>query len=244
LLVTGSLEPNCHPLPAKRIDQIRRCWVSLSKRAGQIKYNRKIHDFEVAQRDLREIWRSPDRKTGGVFEPIDIEVVTVKPEWLCGTFAFHPMLGFSRRRQAASIAHGCAGTLKEMRRLWERAPVRDGAKYFWQMRSDLVQNVSNEKVEPTKDTPAGTCWFCPGLICPFSDPALEKITWTAPNGKQEKLPETTRNALASIYQECGKEETHPRPPVPMSAVAGAITKSKRPARFSRKSPAIHVQVSK
>jgi hypothetical protein len=38
-------------------------------------------------------------------------VVTVKPEWLCSTFGFHPMLGFRRRKQAESIAHGCAMTL-------------------------------------------------------------------------------------------------------------------------------------
>jgi predicted acylesterase/phospholipase RssA len=204
LLVTGSLEPNCHPLGRKRTDQIRRCWVSLVKRARQIKYNRKIHDFEVAQRDMRQIWDAPNRHSGK-FEPIDIEVVTVKPEWLCGTFAFHPMLGFSRRRQAASIAHGCAGTLREMRKLWLRAPDYNGKKYFWEMRQDLAEKITDEI---KRSGPPGTCWFCSELICPFSERALDALDWET---KSHKLPATTRQALASIYHECGKRETHPQP---------------------------------
>jgi predicted acylesterase/phospholipase RssA len=205
LLVTGSLEPNCHPLGRQRTDQVRRCWISLYKRARQIKYNRKIHDFEVAQRDMREIWSNSNRKPGS-FEPLDIEVVTVKPEWLCGTFAFHPMLGFSRRRQAASIAHGCAGTLRKMRDLSLRSPVRVGGTDFWGMRRGLAKIVT-DKVE--KNGPPGTCWFCSELICPFSETALNKLDQQLP---EAKLPKTTRQSLASIYHECGKCETHPEPP--------------------------------
>ena len=33
--------------------------------------------------------------------PLEIEVLVVKPKWLCGTFAFHPMLGFRRELQAS-----------------------------------------------------------------------------------------------------------------------------------------------
>ncbi|HVF70830.1 MAG TPA: patatin-like phospholipase family protein [Chthoniobacterales bacterium] len=208
LIVTGSLEPNCYPLTFDRVNQITQNWVALTKRAREIGYNRKIHDFEVAQRDMSEIWHGPARISNG-FEPIDIEVVTVKPEWLCGTFAFHPMLGFSRKRQAASIAHGCAGTLKQMRQLWERRPAKEGQKYFWGMRTDLVQRVRDEiDPEAGKRQLKGECWFCPGLACPFSEPELANLPWETRN---KKLPSATRDALVSIYHECGKADNHAKP---------------------------------
>jgi predicted acylesterase/phospholipase RssA len=206
LVVTGSLEPKCYPLGPKRSNQVRQCWVLLKKRAGQIKYNRKIHDFEVAERDVRDVWQRTGLQRGERSdEPLDIEVVAVKPEWLCGTFAFHPMLGFSRQRQAASIAHGCAGTLKEMHKLWERFTKRDGKEYFWDMRDEIAGNVREE----IKTGTAGTCWFCSTLTCPFSETALDELDKQSPD---QKLPPVTRQALASIYHECGKAETHPEPP--------------------------------
>jgi predicted acylesterase/phospholipase RssA len=204
LIVTGSLEPNCYPLGPKRTDQVRQCWALLKKRAAHIRYNRKIHDFEVAERDMHEIWQRTGLRPGErLDEPLDIKVVAVKPEWLCGTFAFHPMLGFSRRRQAASIAHGCAGTLKKMHTLWHESPARDGKKYFWGMRRSVAQNVTNEIVR--RDRP-GNCWFSSDLICPFSEAALNEL-----DSKFPKLPSATRLALALIYHECGKPETHPEP---------------------------------
>jgi hypothetical protein len=39
--------------------------------------------------------------------PLPIKVLAVKPQCLCDTFAFHPMLGIRREDQATNIAHGC-----------------------------------------------------------------------------------------------------------------------------------------
>jgi predicted acylesterase/phospholipase RssA len=204
LIVTGSLEPNCHKLGPIRTNQVRKCWVTLRKRAGQIAYNRKIHDFEVAERDVRSVWRRTGLSPGARSdEPLHIEVVAVKPEWLCGTFAFHPMLGFSRRRQAASIAHGCAGTLKKMKALWQDSPTEGGEKYFWEMDQSIAQHITDEII-PNRT--AGGCWFCSKLMCPFSKSQLDELDQKFP---EEKLPPATRKALISIYKECGKAETHP-----------------------------------
>lgn len=223
LIVTGSLEPKCYPLDEEgvaRTHQVRRCWVTLRKRAGQIRYNRKIHDFEVAERDMHEIWEGTGLRPGArADEPLDIKVVTVKPEWLCGTFAFHPMLGFSRRRQAASIAHGCAGTLKKMRELWEKPPLYHGKKYFWDMWTGVIEH-TDVNAELDKPLPggasAGTCWFCSTLRCPFSEKALAKLDRQFPN---EKLPPVTKQALISIYEECGKSKTHYPAGAPKSGTA-------------------------
>ena len=204
LIVTGSLEPNCHRLYPKRTNEVRKCWVTLKKRAGKIRYNKKIHDFEVAERDMHKVWEGAGFKRGGTpDEPLDIEVVAVKPEWLCGTFAFHPMLGFKRRRQAASIAHGCAGTLKEMKRLWDKRNNGSANPYFWGMEPEKVKEIKNDIQKPKTD---GICWFCDTITCPFSKVALAKQD---PNMKRERPK--THKALMSIYRECGKTKTHPDP---------------------------------
>jgi len=204
LIVTGSLEPNCYRLGPRRTDEVRRCWVALGKRAKQIRYNRKIHDFEVAERDMHEIWSRTKLNPGDEpNEPLDIKVVAVKPEWLCGTFAFHPMLGFKRRKQAASIAHGCAGTLKQMSKLWHEAPEPNGKKYFWEMNQNIAGKVTNDIVKREKK---GTCWFCSELICPFSEASLDQLGLL--HDKHNKPLLETRRALVSIYEECGNPDTH------------------------------------
>ena len=101
---------------------LQNSWPALFARASELGYNSKLDTFERVERNLRDIYRTvrdrapradkeikPDLHID--FEPLNIEVVTIKPAWLCGTFAFHPMLGFRRRKQAMSIAHGCASTL-------------------------------------------------------------------------------------------------------------------------------------
>jgi hypothetical protein len=209
LIVTGSLEPTCHDLGPKRTDEVRKCWVMLKKRAGQIRYNQKIHNFEVAERDMHEVWERTGLAPGAhPDEPLDIKVVAVKPEWLCGTFAFHPMLGFKRRRQAASIAHGCAGTLNKIHNLWKEAPDISGEKYLWGMQRKVAEHITDHIVRPQK---AGNCWFCSELPCPFSKQSLDKLDAELPEPgkpKEPPLQPETRKALESIYEECGKLKTH------------------------------------
>jgi predicted acylesterase/phospholipase RssA len=212
LIVTGSLEPICHDLGPKRTDQVRKCWVALKRRAAHIRYNQKIHDFVVAERDVHEVWEHTGLKPGDhPDEPLDIKVVAVKPEWLCRTFAFHPMLGFKRRRQAASIAHGCAGTLNKINNLWRESPFIDGKRYLWGMRPNVAQHITDHIVRPKK---SGTCWFCSHLVCPFSKEALDDLDEQSAKLREPKLPlpPATRRALESIYEECGKPKTHPVPP--------------------------------
>lgn len=128
--------------------------------------------------------------------PLDIEVVTVRPNWLCGTFAFHPMLGFRRRQQAQSIAHGCASTLHRLAALpkdllagWgideERLPAPPPAEDVWPVVSPRA----------ARD---GTCWYRKDTLCPFSHTA------TGTSG----LPEITRHQLRLIHEECGRPRSH------------------------------------
>src|SRR6266568_3092759 len=109
LLFTASLEVDPEPLSGQRLQATCASWPTLAMRARQFSYNKKLDWFTESQRDLRRIFVAAGSQAP--WTPLDLEVVTVKPRWLCGTFAFHPMLGFRRAKQAASIAHGCASTL-------------------------------------------------------------------------------------------------------------------------------------
>jgi hypothetical protein len=73
-----------------------------------LSYNQKIAQFYRVQRDLRHLWQTFARPS--LAQTLDAEMMVVMPNCLCSTFGFHPMLGFRRSRQAASIAHGCAAT--------------------------------------------------------------------------------------------------------------------------------------
>jgi hypothetical protein len=125
----------------------------------------------------------------------------VKPEWLVGTFAFNPMLGFRRRLQAASIAHGCATTLVELRNRQVQNPEWTKS---WGIRDDLFPDSkgnSPEKLKPLARTAEqrkqGKCWFR-NAICPFSPQALKEV----------RASEITRAEVAEIYRLCGDKLTH------------------------------------
>jgi len=173
-------------------------------RANQLKYNRKVDLYAKLQRDLRAIdaWRSkkpgekPDR-----WRPIDLHVLTVKPKWLCSTFAFHPMLGFRRRKQAANIAHGCASTFAALYASnKENAGWMDG----WGM-AKAVEKVLPETVDPVlkpKNGNPGQCWFRTGELCPFS---REKLT------SKDVTDKTRLRELSRVYDLCGDTATHASP---------------------------------
>ncbi len=188
-------------------------WVAARTRAEELRYNRKVDDYRSAQRNFREIWElrqtlGKDMPKSG-WEPLDLEVVPIKPKWLCGTFAFHPMLGFRRQRQAENIAHGCASTLGTLHAL-----ARDPASATWfpgwgignfpktiDPASFPLRDAKTLRFElaPQPRKVAGACWFRHDALCPFSRVHLEK---------EDVLSQTQASELDRIYQACGRQETH------------------------------------
>jgi predicted acylesterase/phospholipase RssA len=186
--------------------------LEVSRRARTFKYNRKIDAFASTQADLRLIH-------GAHPEPnlLDLHVVAVKPKWLCSTFGFHPMLGFRRRKQKQSIAHGCASTfatvfemqhkLKESGdwlRAWGANPdLHLDAQCFpffdrAGKRVDTPHRGSTYSLQPAAKRAKGQCWFRIGVDCPFSRSKLEEAG-VAP----QKVDE-----LEEIYWLCGNPATH------------------------------------
>ena len=114
LILTATLEPEKADWTEKE-DLDKLGWSKIRARATQLRYNGKIDKFQQGQRDIRRIIKQradegdPDVHAPDL--PLNLDVLAVKPQWLCGTFAFHPMLGFSRQKQTESIAHGCASTI-------------------------------------------------------------------------------------------------------------------------------------
>jgi predicted acylesterase/phospholipase RssA len=206
LLFTASLETDFKTLDDSEAECVAANWLRLMGRANQLKYNRKVDLYAKLQRDLRAIdaWRSkkPGEKPDH-WRPIDLHVLTVKPKWLCSTFAFHPMLGFRRRKQAANIAHGCASTFAA---LYASAANRENPGWMdgWGM-AKAVMKVRSETVEPVlkpKKGEPGQCWFRTGELCPFS---REKLT---SNGVTDK---TRLRELSRVYDLCGDPATHASP---------------------------------
>jgi hypothetical protein len=133
---------------------------------------------------------------------IDIEVVPIKPEWLCNTFGFHPMLGFRKERQKRSIAHGCASTLLSFARLGEQKCKG------WNMKEALPKarcwadafNELDRRGKPAQ----GKCWLRESHACPFV------LDGKKPDGKRSpsSLPDFTRRELSDIWRVCPERETH------------------------------------
>ncbi len=202
LVFTASLEVRQRKMDARSLREFAESWPALRKRAKQLRYNQKIDSFSNAQRDLRLIreWR---RRTEPGFDPddsgkwplLDIETVVVKPEWLPGTFAFHPMLGFRRVNQAASIAHGCASTFVELHR-------RAREQHHWTDAWGVEDRVDPKCIGPSEshfpvNHGHGKCWFRLNSPCPFS-----------PSTLPGNMAKATRAALTAIYEQCGKRATH------------------------------------
>jgi hypothetical protein len=195
--------------------RLKRSWLALSRRARQLSYNTKLDTYEFAESAMRNIHAhvlkhypacKHSRRTA---ELIGIHVLPTKPNWLCGTFAFHPMLGFRREKQARSIAHGCATTLLQF------------AHYLRDEESGLQHLKDWGIEEPDSVLPAYQRWSalfekakqrrqahrtgdcclrdCP---CPFSrqslsDPALG-------------LSEAEIAAVSEIHAHCPEPESHLR----------------------------------
>jgi predicted acylesterase/phospholipase RssA len=204
LLFTASLEVDKSLLSSpKDVKKLCRSWLRLRERARTFGYNLKIDTYAEVQRDLRHIYRcyqSPH------WTPLDLEVLAVRPQWLCSTFGFHPMLGFRRRKQAESIAHGCASTFATFRRFHDQEENGKAVTAAWGLDDDTLAAIDAEATAPVL-TPAhqnkrpGQCWFRQA-DCPFSMEALSA------DPKLSKRPKATLSEIAKIYAACGKPATH------------------------------------
>jgi predicted acylesterase/phospholipase RssA len=217
LLFTASLEVDKTSLPDDKAARISKSFLQLRSRAGTFRYNRKIDAYASVQRDLREIYHSRVQDERGTvsWSPLDLHVIAVRPRWLCNTFGFHPMLGFRRKRQAESIAHGCASTIATLYHE-SRQPGADAWMDAWGVRGlDAIDDravTSQRQKDPSDKTKLGLnprsegkkpgdCWFRNGKPCPFSSEALKTHEDLA---KREPLIQE----LTKIYAACGKPETH------------------------------------
>ncbi|TCO92011.1 patatin-like phospholipase [Chthoniobacter flavus] len=225
LILTATLEPEKADWSGKE-DLEKLCWTEISARAKQLRYNGKIDKFQRGQRDIRRIIKQraaegdPDVSSPDL--PLNLDVLAVKPQWLCGTFAFHPMLGFSRKRQTESIAHGCASTIcavadhfdpentahainVDLLRNWARGrgialdqlPERSSTADHGALRYGPAELSAAEQEE-------GACWFRRANpetgqrpVCPFHPRS-------SACGEGEELGDE----LHKIYLACGRRKTH------------------------------------
>lgn len=192
-------------------------WRALNQRVTELQYNRKVTAFTNAQRDVQTIYRATQATAKQ--PPLDLIVGTTKPAWLCGTFGFHPMLGFSQVKQAASIAHGCAMTLATLHQLSSQNP-----KDAWGISIGCVDDEAfqNDPLSPPqtgefvvppdylenlpwkkrKEKSAnGLCWFR-NATCPFSADGIKQTG--------QAFAKETTTALIMIYNLCGQASTHSR----------------------------------
>ena len=147
-----------------------------------------------------------------------IEVVTIKPAWLCGTFAFHPMLGFRRRKQAMSIAHGCASTLLRFKQVDKSYRDEWGVAERWIPLERGVGRAWEHWRRKEKDAIKGACWLRPDQPCPFSRKALVELNKNlAKNSKPSVGPV---DQLSEIHKCCMDPSTH----IPDGPSVGAMEK--------------------
>jgi predicted acylesterase/phospholipase RssA len=215
-------------------ERLRRNWIALRARAAQLRYNTKLDTYQYAERALREIRafaqaKHPDDDNVRNSALVGLTLVAIKPDWLCGTFAFHPMLGFRRARQAASIAHGCATTLLEFARLAKSARPADLSA--WGIKKEALPTVTTwtEALALQKsDLKQGSCWLRDGVMCPFSEVALRKNdqrlakAWhrhdvrsasaaAKPAPAEKQLGERMIRQISRIHNCCQDRTTHLRP---------------------------------
>ncbi|MEQ1794312.1 MAG: patatin-like phospholipase family protein [Nitrospira sp.] len=227
LILSASLECRVADIQkSEELESFQNDWRALNRRVTELKYNRKVTAFTNAQRHFQAIYNA--NPMTALRSPLNLEVATTKPEWLCGTFGFHPMLGFSQEKQAKSIAHGCAMTMATLAQLsgkygneswgitmgtieeeaFAEIPPIAMVKEDPLSRStpgDRVVNVSFLKSLPRKKRAekgrTGLCWFR-DEICPFSATGIEETG--------NAFAKETKTALIMIYNLCGQASTHSR----------------------------------
>jgi predicted acylesterase/phospholipase RssA len=230
LILTASLEPEpadwSSAQPAE-LEERSKSWRTLKKRAAELRYNGKIDKFQSAQHWIRRIVEQRAQEEGAAFDrhgpklPLNLDVLVVKPKWLCGTFGFHPMLGFRRKAQAASIAHGCASTMQAVyahffpqTRTYE---MEDSTKRLDTLRAWAEQRriaydtlLDKRNADLSREQQArGVCWFrrkgADGIepLCPFH----RAVVLTTASGEEQAQRENLASELHEIYLACGREST-------------------------------------
>jgi len=201
LLFTASLERDVNSLTAT--DDLQYSCLRLRARAATFTHNRKVDAYARVQSDLRAIYTNTSRRPDE-WMPVDLHVLAVKPQWLCNTFGFHPMLGFRRRKQAQSIAHGCASTLAEFAA--QNPSWVDGwgiGEAVGSFDRSTLPKAGDTLLRPQKaGKKTGECWFRKGIPCPFSRQAVAQLPTEKP------LPTKTVTEIDKIYQICGEASTH------------------------------------
>ncbi len=201
-------------------------WTEIRSRAAQLRYNGKIGKFQQGQRDIRRIIAQrhaegdPDIRSHDL--PLNLDVLAVKPTWTCGEFAFHPMLGFCRQNQTASIAHGCASTICAVAEHFQpenHAHAVDGeALRKWAIGRGMALDQLPERKSPN---PAGVLGMAPAHLSP-EEQAEGQCWFRRPDpktGKRPICPFHSRSPAASadqdispelqkIYFACGNPNTH------------------------------------
>lgn len=211
LLFTASLDVDREVLRDDRavVERAAKDCVKLMSRAGTFKDNRKIDTYANVQRRLRNI----HSVFGGQvrWHPLDMHVIAVKPNWLCKTFGFHPMLGFRRKKQAESIAHGCASTLATLYLSSLRNPEWltswGASKLDIDPKAVVESGTRKPAFEPQKRR-GGFCWFRADRKCPYSRQALQCLNGAANAGTA--LTPTQMDELDAVYRACGRKATHER----------------------------------
>jgi predicted acylesterase/phospholipase RssA len=210
LLLTASLEPKAGKMRSPGDSKMfREDWRMVARRVKELSYNRKVEMFTEAQDDFRKIVAAHGQGNSK-WPPPDMKVMTVIPKWLCGTFGFHPTLGFRQYKQAASIAHGCAMTFATLSKLQKepygnnygiRAEFAEGAFDDGQVNREFLETLSctGPKPEP------GACWFRRDSRCPFSAEALARSNHES---REPRFLEETVRALPMIHEYCRRPETH------------------------------------
>jgi predicted acylesterase/phospholipase RssA len=225
LILTATLEPEKADW-TNRENLSELSWHAIRKRAKQLRYNGKIGKFQQGQRDIRRIIQQRasenDPDVHSLDLPLNLDVLAVKPRWVCGSFAFHPMLGFSRDRQTESIAHGCASTICAVADHFQSSrqihAVDSDALRKWAVGRGIALDQLPERERgqtegplaygpaqlTTEEQAAGQCWFrqpdpATGLrpVCPFH------MKSPAAKDGEEVSPE-----LQKIYFACGNRSTH------------------------------------
>jgi len=227
LILTATLEPEKADWTA-RDDLCKLSWMEIRARATQLRYNGKIDKFQQAQRDIRRIIKQrasegdPDVHSPDL--PLNLDVLAVKPRWLCGTFAFHPMLGFSRKKQAESIAHGCASTICAVANHFDPANKNHAVDVESLRRWALGRGIALNQLPDRINTEVGALGF--GPISLSEDEQRQGFCWfrraDLKTGKRPICPFHPNNPactegeevspdLHNIYLACGRRKTHEAP---------------------------------
>jgi predicted acylesterase/phospholipase RssA len=225
LILTATLEPEKADWTG-RDDLCSLGWTEIRSRASQLRYNGKIDKFQQGQRDIRRILRQREKEgdedVHSIDIPLNLDVLAVKPQWLCGTFAFHPMLGYSREKQAASIAHGCASTIcavaehfdpKNKAHAVDYTALRHWAESRGITLANMPLRIADNVSGPLEFGPLplsddeqskGCCWFR------RADPKTGKrpICPYHPNSPSSNEGPEVGGELEKIYLTCGRKATH------------------------------------